>query len=295
LILLEGPRSVKDAKTKQALRLSVPIVSARFLVDSINANALLDISDYLLTNPDLLTDNERSSHEARMWSWDTALANATASVSEHDDDEQAGNSANGKKRKREVSLKKQVARSLRIESEAKKAEQDAAMALETANESAAVAPHTLATTPSNTTGNASTSSSSSSAVSINANANANANNMPQRAGWTTVKVFISSTFKDMHGERDYLTRFVFPELQERCDKLRLHIHAVDLRWGVLGEQQPIATCLDALDDARPFFIGLLGDRYGWAPETYDSVGANNKYSWLRSFPVGRYVGQSVSH
>ncbi len=31
-------------------------------------------------------------------------------------------------------------------------------------------------------------------------------------GWNTVRVFISSTFRDMHAERDYLVRVVFPEL-----------------------------------------------------------------------------------
>jgi len=30
--------------------------------------------------------------------------------------------------------------------------------------------------------------------------------------WRMVRVFISSTFLDMHGERDLLNRFVFPEL-----------------------------------------------------------------------------------
>jgi len=34
--------------------------------------------------------------------------------------------------------------------------------------------------------------------------------------WRTARVFISSTFRDMHGERDYLTKVVFPELQDRC-------------------------------------------------------------------------------
>lgn len=33
--------------------------------------------------------------------------------------------------------------------------------------------------------------------------------------WKTARIFISSTFRDMHGERDHLTRYVFPELQER--------------------------------------------------------------------------------
>lgn len=39
----------------------------------------------------------------------------------------------------------------------------------------------------------------------------------------------------MHGERDFLTRVVFPELQSRCEQLRVHIHPVDLRWGVTEE------------------------------------------------------------
>lgn len=37
-------------------------------------------------------------------------------------------------------------------------------------------------------------------------------NLPQDGSWKTVRVFISSTFNDMHGERDVLTRNVFPAL-----------------------------------------------------------------------------------
>ena len=36
--------------------------------------------------------------------------------------------------------------------------------------------------------------------------------------WKTLRVFISSTFRDMHGERDLLTRYVFPELRARAAK-----------------------------------------------------------------------------
>ena len=35
------------------------------------------------------------------------------------------------------------------------------------------------------------------------------------ADWHTVRVFISSTFRDMHAERDHLVKVVFPELRER--------------------------------------------------------------------------------
>jgi hypothetical protein len=42
----------------------------------------------------------------------------------------------------------------------------------------------------------------------------------------TVRVFISSTFGDMHAERDYLARGVFSELQASCAKR--HAYLVDV-------------------------------------------------------------------
>lgn len=54
--------------------------------------------------------------------------------------------------------------------------------------------------------------------------------------WKTARVFISSTFVDMHAERDVLTRHVFPELRERCKKKRINVVEVDLRWGVTEEE-----------------------------------------------------------
>ena len=54
--------------------------------------------------------------------------------------------------------------------------------------------------------------------------------MQQR--WKTIRIFISSTFRDMHAERDHLVRFVFPELKEKCRKNHVHLIDVDLRWGV---------------------------------------------------------------
>lgn len=54
---------------------------------------------------------------------------------------------------------------------------------------------------------------------------------PSRA----IRIFISSTFGDMHSERDYLIKFVFPELRERCRKKGLQLIDVDLRWGLSEE------------------------------------------------------------
>ena len=53
------------------------------------------------------------------------------------------------------------------------------------------------------------------------------------ASWKTVRVFISSTFRDMQAERDWLVRFVFPKLREELLPRRISISVdVDLRWGV---------------------------------------------------------------
>ncbi len=45
---------------------------------------------------------------------------------------------------------------------------------------------------------------------------------------------------------------------------------VDLRWGVTEEQaergEIFPVCLEEIDRCHPYFIGLLGERYGWVPD-----------------------------
>ena len=78
--------------------------------------------------------------------------------------------------------------------------------------------------------------------------------MARRADDRVVRVFVSSTFRDMHSERDYLVRFVFPELRERCAKRHLHLVDVDLRWGVTEEEaeqgKVLEVCLDEIERCR---------------------------------------------
>ena len=62
--------------------------------------------------------------------------------------------------------------------------------------------------------------------------------------WKTVRVFISSTFRDMHAERDHLVKVVFPALRERLEKHRIHLIDIDLRWGVTREQAENDLALD---------------------------------------------------
>ena len=92
--------------------------------------------------------------------------------------------------------------------------------------------------------------------------------------WRTVRVFISSTFRDMHAERDWLVKRVFPALRERLRRFRIHLVDIDLRWGITEEEaekdQVLDLCLEQIDECRPFFVGILGERYGWVPKIHRS-------------------------
>ena len=90
--------------------------------------------------------------------------------------------------------------------------------------------------------------------------------------WKEQPVFISSTFNDMHAERDYLMKNVFPQLGEWCERRHIILRDIDLRWGVPptvvddpDSQNTIYKCLKAVDRSRPFFLCLLGQRRGWVP------------------------------
>lgn len=77
----------------------------------------------------------------------------------------------------------------------------------------------------------------------------------------------------MNSERDYLNAYIFPKIKEYCKKRYIDFIPVDLRWGITEEESRnglvLTTCLEEIDDSRPFFIGLLGSRYGWQPTVND--------------------------
>ncbi|MBB5873663.1 tetratricopeptide (TPR) repeat protein/energy-coupling factor transporter ATP-binding protein EcfA2 [Allocatelliglobosispora scoriae] len=92
--------------------------------------------------------------------------------------------------------------------------------------------------------------------------------------WPTISVFVSSTFQDMHRERDVLREHVFPVIEERLRARRHHLEIVDLRWGIWTSEeaeqserqtQVLSVCLEEVERCRPFFLALIGDRYGWTP------------------------------
>ena len=92
---------------------------------------------------------------------------------------------------------------------------------------------------------------------------------PLRQQERVIRVFISSTFQDMKEERDELIKRVFPKLREICNKRGVTWGEVDLRWGITDEEMAdgkvLPICLDEIKNCFPFFIGILGERYGWVP------------------------------
>lgn len=85
-----------------------------------------------------------------------------------------------------------------------------------------------------------------------------------------IRVFVSSTFRDMHDEREELIKRIFPQLRKLCESRGVVWSEVDLRWGIpdeaKAEGQVLPICLAEIQRCRPYFIGLLGERYGWVPE-----------------------------
>ena len=88
-----------------------------------------------------------------------------------------------------------------------------------------------------------------------------------------VRVFVSSTFRDMQEEREDLVKRVFPQLRKMCESRGVTWGEGDLRWGVSDEQKAegkaLPICLAEIERCRPYFIGLLGERYGWVPDEVD--------------------------
>ena len=92
--------------------------------------------------------------------------------------------------------------------------------------------------------------------------------------WENAYIFISSTFNDMHAERDILVKRVFPDLRLWCHERKIKLIDIDLRWGVSEEdatnnKKVVDICLKNIDKCRPFFLCFLGQRRGWVPMDSD--------------------------
>ena len=94
----------------------------------------------------------------------------------------------------------------------------------------------------------------------------------------------------MHSERDYIKKYVIPQLRNELQSYGISIDITDLRWGIdtteededFRESKVLHVCMDAIRKNRPYFIGLLGNRYGWVPSEQrtqrllDTMGASER-------------------
>lgn len=105
-----------------------------------------------------------------------------------------------------------------------------------------------------------------------------------------VRLFVSSTFRDMQDEREALS-LMFPALRQHCRERDLEFMPVDLRWGITQEEaendRTIEICMDEISRCAPFFIAILGDRYGWIPEEIPKT-ARAKHPFLEA-ETGRSI------
>jgi len=113
-----------------------------------------------------------------------------------------------------------------------------------------------------------------------------------------LRLFLSSTFIDFQAERDFLAKKVFPALRNLCRERGVEFTEIDLRWGLTDEDAErgriIGTCLQEIENCRPFFIGLLGERYGWVPpieELAKNSELRKDHPWIEA---AISAGQSVT-
>lgn len=84
-------------------------------------------------------------------------------------------------------------------------------------------------------------------------------------------IFVSSTFRDFHRERDLLRSRIIPEVNDTAKEYGEFVNLCDLRWGVdtSGNEDPeqtvLSVCLDEIDRSRPYMLVFLGERYGYVP------------------------------
>lgn len=126
-----------------------------------------------------------------------------------------------------------------------------------------------------------------------------------------VRVFVSSTFRgtaresirahrssDMADERQSLVLHAFARLKTFCKERNVVFNFVDLRWGITAEEsqggRALSTCLREVDLCRPYFVSILGERYGWAASQKDEVFEKNIQLALETFPWVEYVADRAT-
>lgn len=120
--------------------------------------------------------------------------------------------------------------------------------------------------------------------------------------WRRYVVFISSTFRDMDFERDAIKLHVIPRLNRYYRNRMVEIQPIDLRLGINtdnmdeaeSQNKVLDVCMSCIESAHPFFIGLLGDRYGWIPSEERWNDFISKQDKAIQAQLSQAIGKSVT-
>ncbi len=121
-----------------------------------------------------------------------------------------------------------------------------------------------------------------------------------------VQIFLSSSFRDMHAERDYLLTHIFPRLELLLRRSGYRLNVVDLRGTAQDceaeayEREVFRMCLDEVDRCKPRMLGLIGFRYGWIPfiegESDEQMTLiAKKHSREHGLSLREISGKSITH
>ena len=89
-----------------------------------------------------------------------------------------------------------------------------------------------------------------------------------------IRLFVSSTFLDMQGERNELARSCFPAARRLFATAGVSFTEIDLRWGLplnSPETRIAGLCRAEVARCRGYFIGILGGRYGTVHASVDAT------------------------
>eukprot|EP00026_Physarum_polycephalum_P011824 Phypoly_transcript_12068.p1 GENE.Phypoly_transcript_12068~~Phypoly_transcript_12068.p1 ORF type:complete len:156 (+),score=18.22 Phypoly_transcript_12068:507-974(+) len=124
-----------------------------------------------------------------------------------------------------------------------------------------------------------------------------------------VRIFLSSTFRDMQEEREEIVRKVLVELDKFCYERGASLTYIDMRWGITDEMgknmQTIVSCLREVDHSRPYFVGTIAERYGWHQEkdgqdaaltkTFEAAEEFPEFAWIKNYTTHAEIRRRVPH
>jgi TIR domain/Domain of unknown function (DUF4062) len=105
----------------------------------------------------------------------------------------------------------------------------------------------------------------------------------------TVRIFLCTTFRDMQAEREILHSLAFPKISEWFARHGVTVQVVDLGWRSTEDHaegaKELKRSLDEMEQCLPFFVGLVGQRYGRGLQTVN-IEAVRAYPRLRKVVSG---------